>query len=592
MKKILFIISLCLLSALPVSAATDDFTATANITVENVAFGDTSVDMLILNDSTAESWTYDSGAFTVTNPGAFMVACASSTAATIMAMQGNTNVACALNTTPGTSYLTLPTAAGTYTIAPSTAANCNSLCASVSNAATYNAYPTCGAATCNSGYSLSGSGSSATCALTPASGGGSSSVPTNTADTTSANNGETKTQTLSTSGDGAKVTSETTTTKTAGAVTEEKITTTIELPADPTVGQTAALDTQKTSDIKNVEVILSADLLKTISTAYGADKNLLVEIISKEADPIQKTDSARGGLYLVGFDTFKIDLKVGGENLTSLPKPITLEFDITKIKDRTGLKLYFFNETKNKWELAGDGGLIVGDKIMAVLDHLTTFALLREITNVSMKEVLSDSAMHWQQIMSDASTIVKSGDDANIILNHSKKAKDEKLLKETFEKYTKKIIAGSAMEQNKINALNYFIAYGTKSSAYLGAGERAGVLNSYKYAFGQAPADEGAWTDCLAIANGRWPTKSNQLAIKRAETEFKKIYKRPAVINNKNDNSAITILAYGLRNLKRNTNSESFAIKTFRNIYKTTPLNPFQWDIVRAVAYSGAKRGS
>ena len=37
------------------------------------------------------------------------------------------------------------------------------LCTTLSNVSTYNAYPTCGAASCNTGYSLSGSGSAATC---------------------------------------------------------------------------------------------------------------------------------------------------------------------------------------------------------------------------------------------------------------------------------------------------------------------------------------------------------------------------------------------------------------------------------------------
>ena len=51
-------------------------------------------------------------------------------------------------------------------------------CASLTGAATYNAYPTCGAASCSSGYTLSGSGSGATCTASSGGGGGSVSVPT------------------------------------------------------------------------------------------------------------------------------------------------------------------------------------------------------------------------------------------------------------------------------------------------------------------------------------------------------------------------------------------------------------------------------
>jgi hypothetical protein len=57
-----------------------------------------------------------------------------------------------------------------------------------------------------------------------------------------------------------------------------------------------------------------------------------------------------------------------------------------------------------------------------------------------------------------------------------------------------------------------------------------------------------------------------------------------------NDNAAVTIMAYGLRNTVRNTDSEKASIKTFNAIYKKTPVSAIDWDIVRAIAYSGAKR--
>jgi hypothetical protein len=47
------------------------------------------------------------------------------------------------------------------------------VCSTLTNAASYNSYPTCGAASCNSGYTLSGSGSSAICVTSSGGGGGS-----------------------------------------------------------------------------------------------------------------------------------------------------------------------------------------------------------------------------------------------------------------------------------------------------------------------------------------------------------------------------------------------------------------------------------
>ncbi len=89
-------------------------------------------------------------------------------------------MACATNPTPGTSAVTLPTTAADYVVYPSTNTNfaTSDCCSTVANAATYNAFPTCGAATCNAGYSVSG----ASCVAT--SGGGSSSVGGNVGITT------------------------------------------------------------------------------------------------------------------------------------------------------------------------------------------------------------------------------------------------------------------------------------------------------------------------------------------------------------------------------------------------------------------------
>ena len=154
-----------------VSAATTDFTADANITVDSVTFGAGTADMLIMNGSTAESWEFSSGTFTVTNPGSFSVGSSDSTVKAININLGASLVECAVNTTPGTTSATLPTTAGTYTIEPSASTSCSSsLCSSVANAASLNTYPTCGAASCTTGYYLVGSGAGATCAQIPGAG--------------------------------------------------------------------------------------------------------------------------------------------------------------------------------------------------------------------------------------------------------------------------------------------------------------------------------------------------------------------------------------------------------------------------------------
>ncbi len=138
--------------------------------------------------------------------------------------------------------------------------------------------------------------------------------------------------------------------------------------------------------------------------------------------------------------------------------------------------------------------------------------------------------------------------------------------------------------------ISNFVNYGTPTTKILGAGERAGVINSYKAAFGKVPATEAEWSDAIKIANGRLPTARSATAEAKAKVELKKVYKRSANMLQANDNAAVTVISYGLRPTNRNLNSEKAAIKSFKAIYGHAPVSALAWDIVRAIAYSGAKR--
>jgi hypothetical protein len=75
-----------------------------------------------------------------------------------------------------------------------------------------------------------------------------------------------------------------------------------------------------------------------------------------------------------------------------------------------------------------------------------------------------------------------------------------------------------------------------------------------------------------------------------AKAEFKKVYLRDANMSNNIDENAIMVISYGLLPLNRNLNSERTAIVTFKYVYGHNPVNALAWNIVRAIAYSGAKR--
>lgn len=142
-------------------------------------------------------------------------------------------------------------------------------------------------------------------------------------------------------------------------------------------------------------------------------------------------------------------------------------------------------------------------------------------------------------------------------------------------------------------ALNNFITYGVDANTQkLGAGERAAVVSSYKNAFDKLPETEAELADTIKIANGRWPSITSQDAENKAKEQFKKIYKKEADMNKSNDNAAVTVMAYGLRQKaeNRNLNSETNGIKIFRDIYGHVPSSTADWNIMQAITYSGASR--
>ncbi len=137
-----------------------------------------------------------------------------------------------------------------------------------------------------------------------------------------------------------------------------------------------------------------------------------------------------------------------------------------------------------------------------------------------------------------------------------------------------------------------FVAYGTPSTVHLGAGERAGVLASFIAAYKTFPQSATQWSDLIKIGNGRWPTMTSSEAEAWAMSQFKKMYLRDANRKNANDDAAVVLMAYGLRQTKgqRNLNTEKAAIKIYKGIFKKAPATAHDWDSVRAIGYSGAKR--
>lgn len=192
-----------------------------------------------------------------------------------------------------------------------------------------------------------------------------------------------------------------------------------------------------------------------------------------------------------------------------------------------------------------------------------------------------------EQMRSDAETIASG--DVNQIIANMEIERDLNAEISYSESIISKIIS-SDTPSNVRNAITNFVTYGTPATKILGAGERGGVVNSFQSAFGKLPETTADWNDVIKIANGRWPSQTNANAEDKANVNFKIVYLRDADRSNAHDDAAITVMAYGLRPANRNLDSEKTAIKIFKDIYGYNPVKATAWDVVRAIAYSGAIR--
>ena len=179
------------------------------------------------------------------------------------------------------------------------------------------------------------------------------------------------------------------------------------------------------------------------------------------------------------------------------------------------------------------------------------------------------------------------------IVNHTfSKRKSEVYVINTYNEHTRFLIQNNSqiLSKEEKDLISYFILYGTQTTKELGESERSGVLWTYKAVFDKVPKSKADWEDLLKIANGRWPNQRSEEAEKRAQKIFSNVYTREANMQNINDDAAVTVMAYGLRPKPRNRGSELKAIGIFKGIYGTYPNNAIEWDIMRAIAYSGATR--
>ena len=236
-------------------------------------------------------------------------------------------------------------------------------------------------------------------------------------------------------------------------------------------------------------------------------------------------------------------------------------------------------------DAASNVSAVVSDAI--TLDSTAVVTPIPETPATTPAEQEQERADQVEQILDEAGSVSSLSADA--MAQAAGTTRNLSLEQQYSSTIVDKVVPVGTTAEVRSEVVN-FVTYGTSTTQVLGAGERAGVVNSFRAAFGKVPATEGDWADVIKIANGRWPGTLNTQREATVTATFKKIYLRSASRANAHDDAAITVMAYGLRPLPRNLNSEKVAIKTFKALFGTNPVSATDWDTVRAIAYSGATR--
>jgi hypothetical protein len=148
-------------------------------------------------------------------------------------------------------------------------------------------------------------------------------------------------------------------------------------------------------------------------------------------------------------------------------------------------------------------------------------------------------------------------------------------------------VVPETIESTHKTTVGNFTSYGTKTIIRLGAGERAGVVDSFRAVFNRVPKTECDWQMALRIANTKLPGTLNSEREAQMKDVFKKIWKRAPNMSDEKDNIAMMMMTYGLRPQVRSLALERVAIQDYRRIFGKTPFGATAWDTMRAIAYSG-----
>lgn len=538
MKK--FIIGfLFLLSAGMAWAAVDDIFVDENLAIDDVTFENsaTTTSLLVMANSLAETFAVaDDGSLTVFNSAGFSIGSDDPSVKSIIIKLGSSTVACGVNATTSESFAMVPAdAINAYNAYPSATTTCQSLCPVVANATGLNPFPTCGAASCASGFHVSGAGASAVCA----------------ADAVISNGG----------GGGG-----------GGGGVCQTLLNVLTYNSYPTCGAAICASGFKLSGVQtNATCVLSA----TASSSCP----VLANVSSYNVYPTCGAAVCSTGSILKGAGAMAIcERQSDGGAFCGAVTGVEKYNDYPQCGAKTCLSGY---------KLSGSGSNAVC-RVWLSSDSWATSTQSVTVGWATGKPI----DVEVELLMTSSKNVAEYAR----LMGSKYKIKEQVAYFAKIKNIAKKYPQLSMLD---LYNLNNFAVYGSlstvkwldKSQGWT-QNERLYLLESYERIYKKLPASRADWRDCLLMANSERPKQISKSAEEKAVRSFKTVYKRLPNFraSQQADTRAFNFIAYGLRSKNKDAKKEAVAARAFQTIFKRKPFKPEDWDVVRAVAYSGAKR--
>ncbi|MBU4216970.1 hypothetical protein L6270_04030 [Candidatus Parcubacteria bacterium] len=350
------------------------------------------------------------------------------------------------------------------------------------------------------------------------------------------------------------------------------------------------------TDIAGNDALFASSSLFRIDTktpfGYSADiDQSLIDRSNQKSLSFTYVAVELGATYYYTVDDGNVKTPaISGNGLVATATSVVSGLDVSKLSDGT-LTLTFNLITE-----AGYEGVAVSDTVLKKITSSSGYIPPSSVPVFIVPPVIIPLIIQ-EEVKGLNIEKGEVGGEGDLDLEKDLVLRSDKILGITFvsnststpDKKIIKLFAGKNINKFSQDLITSFIRTGSEWVSNVGAGERMSVIETYWQVYGKFPVTKSEWFDVFNMTNGELPEAVSKVALDNARQSFVKIYKRKAVIANKKDQAALNLIAYGLRVRHRNMSYEKVALKKFQKIYKYNPSSMMDWNLVRAIAYSGVK---